>query len=72
MKNKVAPVNTGKVRIGIYYEPKKRPLSLEETCLQDALLGYKGERDWPVSVGLVLTAVFVCYTVASFLFYLAH
>lgn len=72
MKNKITPVNTGKVLIGVYYEPKKRALSLEETCLQDVLLGYKRASGWQVSVGAVLATVFVCYVAVSFLFYLAH
>lgn len=74
MENKTTPVNTGKVRIGIYYEPKKRVLSLEETCLQDALLGYRRAQDLSenLTVQRILVGVVAVYAVVSFLFYLAR
>lgn len=33
------PYDTGKVKIGVYYEPPKPPLEPDELLLQHALLG---------------------------------
>ena len=33
------PYDTGKVKIGVYYEPPKPPLEQDELLLQHALLG---------------------------------
>ncbi len=38
---KVVPFDTGKVKIGVYYEPPKPQLDYDETLLQNALLGGK-------------------------------
>lgn len=74
MNDNNTPVNTGKIKIGIYYEPKKRTLTLEETCLQDALLGHRRASDFSdnLSVGQILTGVIVVYAVVCFLLYVAH
>lgn len=37
--SRVTPYDTGKVKIGLYYEPPKPPLAQDEVILQHALLG---------------------------------
>jgi hypothetical protein len=63
MQRQTTPYNTGKVKIGLAYEPKRnhRPTD-EEHLIQDALLGLfdnKEERQLKRYVGLV---VFICLT----------
>lgn len=38
-KPRVTPYDTGKIKIGVYYEPPRPPQDEEELALQDALLG---------------------------------
>jgi hypothetical protein len=46
MQPKSTPYNTGKVKIGLAYDPRRvGPLSDEESHLQDALLGLHDNRD---------------------------
>lgn len=40
-KPRVTPYDTGKIKIGVYYEPPRPPQDEEELALQDALLGGK-------------------------------
>jgi len=37
--SRATPYDTGKVKIGVYYEPPKPPLEPDELLLQHALLG---------------------------------
>ena len=37
-KSRVTPYDTGKVKIGVHYEPPKPPLERDELLLQHALL----------------------------------
>lgn len=39
MEKKVTPYDTGKVKIGVYYQPPKFPMEDHELALQDMLLG---------------------------------
>ena len=38
---RVTPYDTGKIKIGVYYEPPRPPQDEDEIALQDALLGGK-------------------------------
>ena len=40
-KPRATPYDTGKVKIGVYYEPPRPPQDADEIALQDALLGGK-------------------------------
>lgn len=40
-KPRVTPYDTGKIKIGVYYEPPRPQQDEEELALQDALLGGK-------------------------------
>ena len=39
MKEKITPYDTGKVKIGVYYQPPKFTMEDHELVLQDMLLG---------------------------------
>lgn len=39
MEKKVTPYDTGKVKIGVYYQPPRFPMEDHELALQDMLLG---------------------------------
>jgi hypothetical protein len=39
MEKKVTPYDTGKVKIGVYYQPPRFPMEDHELVLQDMLLG---------------------------------
>lgn len=41
MKPRITPYDTGKLKIGVYYEPPRPPQDEEEIALQNALLGGK-------------------------------
>jgi hypothetical protein len=62
------PYNTGKVKIGLAYEPsRKTPLTHEERQVQDALLGLfdnKEERAAKRYVGVVLIVCLIALVVA--------
>jgi hypothetical protein len=47
MKEKTTPYDTGKVKIGVYYQPPKFPLEEHELLLQNVLLADKGFMDTP-------------------------
>jgi hypothetical protein len=36
---RITPYDTGKIKIGVYYEPPRPPQDEDEIALQDALLG---------------------------------
>jgi hypothetical protein len=66
--HKSAPYNTGKVKIGLAYEPRPpRAQSADESRLQDALLGSfdnSRERDIKRYVGLVLFVIALALVVS--------
>jgi len=68
MNSKMPPYDTGKVKIGLAYEPKRPRLqSADEERLQDALLGLynnKPEREMKRYVGLVLFVIALALVVA--------
>lgn len=69
MKEKITPYDTGKVKIGVYYQPPKFPMEDHELVLQNMLLGdsvfveyqepwYKKLPTWGV-VAMLLVGYFV-------------
>lgn len=68
MNKNQTPYNTGKVKIGLAYEPQRpRIQSKDEEMLQDVLLGIynnKHERDMKRYVGFVLFVILVSLVVA--------
>lgn len=68
MNSKMPPYDTGKVKIGLAYEPQRPRLqSADEERLQDALLGLynnKPEREMKRYVGLVLFLIALALVVA--------
>lgn len=63
-KPRVTPYDTGKIKIGVYYEPPRPQQDEDELALQDALLGGKwrptasAKTNWQM-VALVAGGVFV-------------
>ena len=60
---KVTPYDTGKIKIGIYYEPKSNYYNEDQDWVQEALLGIKP--DWTKNLDsyveyACLFAVFYC------------
>lgn len=68
MKTRSTPYNTGKVKIGLAFEPRNvRTLTDDESRLQDALLGlYDNRQDRAIKryVGLVLFAIALAMVVS--------
>lgn len=68
MQPRQVPYNTGKVKIGLAYEPRRiAPLTQEECQVQDALLGIfnnKEEKTLKRYVGVVLFACLLALVVA--------
>lgn len=63
-KPRVTPYDTGKIKIGVYYEPPRPPQDEEELALQDALLGGKwrpsasAKTNWQM-IALAVGGVFI-------------
>ena len=59
--NRLTPFNTGKVQIGLLYQPKPPEMTSSEELIQAALLGkpsiHKPAPVWPVVLG---SAIVVC------------
>ena len=60
---RLTPFNTGKVQIGLLYQPKPPEMTSSEELVQAALLGkpsiHKPAPMWPVVLGSVLVAIFL-------------
>lgn len=63
-KPRVTPYDTGKIKIGVYYEPPRPVQDEDELALQDALLGGEwkptasAKTNWQM-VALVVGGIFV-------------
>lgn len=68
MKEKTTPYDTGKVKIGVYYQPPKFPLEEHELLLQNLLLADKGFIDTPAP--WYKNAVAWCLTIFGLVAYL--
>lgn len=57
---RLTPFNTGKVQIGLLYQPKPAEMTTSEEIIQAALLGvpskYRPAPVWPVVLGSALVA----------------
>ena len=64
---RVTPFNTGKVQIGLLYQPKPPEMTASEEIIQAALLGtgsiHQPAPAWPVILGSALLAILLIYFV---------
>jgi hypothetical protein len=58
---RLTPFNTGKVQIGLLYQPKPAEMTTSEEIIQAALLGvpsmYRPAPAWPVVLGSAIVAI---------------
>jgi hypothetical protein len=63
----LTPFNTGKVQIGLLYQPPAPEMTSSEEIIQAALLGtgsmYRPAPAWPVILGSAILACFLIYFV---------
>ena len=64
---RVTPFNTGKVQIGLLYQPKPPEMTSSEELVQAALMGWSSIHRpvplWPVTLGSVIVAFLIILTV---------
>ena len=64
---RATPYNTGKVQIGLLYQPKAPEMTASEEIIQAALLGtgsiHQPAPAWPVILGSALLAILLIYFV---------
>ena len=64
---RLTPFNTGKVQIGLLYQPKPPELTSSEELIQAALLGgpsmHKSAPVWPVVLGSALVSCLLMFCV---------
>ena len=64
---RLTPFNTGKVQIGLLYQPKPPELTASEELVQAALLGspsmHKSAPVWPVVLGSALVSCLLMFCV---------
>jgi hypothetical protein len=64
---RLTPFNTGKVQIGLLYQPKPPELTSSEELVQAALLGspsmHKSAPVWPVVLGSALVSCLLMFCV---------
>ena len=65
--NRLTPFNTGKVQIGLLYQPKPPEMTCSEELVQAALLGttsiHKPAPMWPVVLGSAILACLLMFIV---------
>lgn len=65
--NRLTPFNTGKVQIGLLYQPKPPEMTSSEELIQAALLGkpsiHKPAPVWPVVLGSVFLSFLLIFLV---------
>lgn len=65
--NRLTPFNTGKVQIGLLYQPKPPEMTSSEELIQAALLGspsmHKRAPVWPVILGSTVLAYLLIFLV---------
>jgi hypothetical protein len=63
----VTPFNTGKVQIGLLYQPKPPEMTSSEELVQAALMGWSSIHRpvplWPVTLGSVIVGILIILTV---------
>lgn len=64
---RLTPFNTGKVQIGLLYQPKPAEMTTSEEIIQAALLGvpsmYRPAPVWPVVLGSALVSILLMFCV---------
>lgn len=64
---RLTPFNTGKVQIGLLYQPRPPEMTASEELVQAALLGvpsmYKPAPAWPLILGSVIVACLLIFLV---------
>ena len=64
---RLTPYNTGKVQIGLLYQPKPPEMTQSEELVQAALMGWSSIHRpvplWPVTLGSVIVAFLIILTV---------
>jgi hypothetical protein len=63
---RLTPFNTGKVQIGLLYQPAPPEMTTSEEIIQAALLGipsmYRPAPMWPVVLGSAILAILLMYS----------
>ena len=64
---RVTPFNTGKVQIGLLYQPKAPAMTDSEELVQAALMGWSSIHRpvplWPVTLGSLIVGILIILTV---------
>jgi len=64
---RVTPFNTGKVQIGLLYQPKPPEMTSSEEFVQAALMGWSSIHRpvplWPVTIGSLIVGILIILTV---------
>ena len=64
---RLTPFNTGKVQIGLLYQPKAPEMTSSEELVQAALMGWSSIHRpvplWPVTLGSVIVGILIILTV---------
>lgn len=66
-EGRATPYNTGKVQIGLLYEPPLPEMTSSEELVQAALMGWESIHRpvplWPVTLGSVVVGILIILTV---------
>jgi len=64
---RLTPFNTGKVQIGLLYQPKPPEMTSSEELVQAALMGWSSIHRpvplWPVTIGSLIVGILIILTV---------
>ena len=64
---RLTPFNTGKVQIGLLYQPKPPEMTCSEELVQAALMGWSSIHRpvplWPVTIGSLIVGFLIILTV---------
>jgi hypothetical protein len=64
---RLTPYNTGKVQIGLLYQPKPPEMTQSEELVQAALMGWSSIHRpvplWPVTLGSIIVGILIILTV---------
>jgi hypothetical protein len=67
INQRLTPYNTGKVQIGLLYQPKPAEMTSSEELVQAALMGWSSIHRpvplWPVTLGSLIVAFLIILTV---------
>ena len=67
IKRRVTPYNTGKVQIGLLYQPPPPEMTSSEELVQAALMGWSSIHRpvplWPVTLGSLIVGILIILTV---------